>query len=71
METKDFNVNKYLSLALEAIDEIHAKGKLPIVVGGTNYYIEGLLFHKATLALDFDLDLFDKTLQQAKIRLPP
>jgi tRNA dimethylallyltransferase len=44
MNTKDFNVNKYLSLAIPAIADIHSRHKFPIVVGGTNYYIEGLLF---------------------------
>lgn len=40
----DFNVQKYQTLALEVIADIHKRGKLPIVVGGTNYYIESLLF---------------------------
>lgn len=47
MDRKDFNVNKYLELAVPKIDEILNRGKIPIVVGGTNYYIEGLLFDKA------------------------
>ena len=45
-KTKDFNVNKYLALALPIIEDIQSRGRLPIVVGGTNYYIEGLLFEK-------------------------
>ncbi len=28
------------------MDEILSRGKLPIIVGGTNYYIEGLMFEK-------------------------
>jgi tRNA dimethylallyltransferase len=40
----DFNVQKYQTLALAVLDDIHSRGKLPIVVGGTNYYIESLLF---------------------------
>jgi tRNA dimethylallyltransferase len=27
------------------IDDIHARGRLPVLVGGTNFYIESLLFH--------------------------
>jgi tRNA dimethylallyltransferase len=46
MNAKNFNVNKYLELALVCIEGILERGKLPIVVGGTNYYIEGLLFEK-------------------------
>jgi tRNA dimethylallyltransferase len=40
----DFNVQKYQALAIQVIQDIHKRGKLPIVVGGTNYYIESLLF---------------------------
>ena len=40
----DFNVQKYLELATNTIEAIQARGKLPIVVGSTNYYIEALLF---------------------------
>lgn len=42
--TTDFNVNKYRTLALAAISDIHSRGKIPVVVGGTNYYIESLLY---------------------------
>ena len=44
--TLDFNVNKYTQLAADVINQIHARGKLPIVVGGTNYYVESLLFKR-------------------------
>jgi tRNA A37 N6-isopentenylltransferase MiaA len=30
------------------IADIHSRGKLPIICGGTNYYIEALLFKKLT-----------------------
>jgi tRNA A37 N6-isopentenylltransferase MiaA len=39
-------VNKYLEFAIPCIESILKRRKLPIVVGGTNYYIEGLLFDK-------------------------
>ena len=41
-----FNVNKYLSLTLPIIDSIHERGNLPIICGGTNYYVEALLYKK-------------------------
>ena len=31
-------------MAIEKIREVMKRGKMPIVVGGTNYYIESLLF---------------------------
>ena len=39
---EEFNVTKYQELAHQAIDEIIAKGKLPIVVGGTGLYVSSL-----------------------------
>lgn len=39
-----FNRNMYYDGAKKVIDKLHAEGKVPIVVGGTNYYVETLLF---------------------------
>lgn len=41
--TLEFNVSKYFKEAVDAIAQIHKKGKLPIVVGGTGLYVEVLL----------------------------
>lgn len=38
-----FSVAHFHALASEAIADIHARGKLPIVVGGTGLYIQSLL----------------------------
>lgn len=49
----DFNVKKYKKMALDKIGEVMSRGRLPIVVGGTNYYIESLLFEdQETTELD-------------------
>jgi tRNA dimethylallyltransferase len=40
---KKFSVVKYVELAEKAIQEIVNKGKLPIIVGGTGFYIEALV----------------------------
>jgi len=42
--TEDFSVVKYLKLAAEKINEVIAKGKLPILVGGTGLYINSLIY---------------------------
>ncbi len=42
--TEDFSVVKYLKLATEKIKEITARGKLPILIGGTGLYINSLVF---------------------------
>lgn len=40
---KKFSVVKYVELAEKAIQEILRKGKLPIIVGGTGFYVEALV----------------------------
>jgi tRNA dimethylallyltransferase len=39
-----FTVESWLSLAEQSIDAIRSRGKWPIVVGGTNLYVQSLLF---------------------------
>ena len=40
----EFNVAAFKKLASEAVEEIYAHGHLPIVVGGTGFYIQALLY---------------------------
>ena len=42
----DFNVSKFRNLAIPAIDDILSRGRLPIIVGGTGFYIKALLYTK-------------------------
>ena len=41
---RKFTVVEYKHQALRIIQQLHTQNKLPIVVGGTNYYIEALLW---------------------------
>lgn len=41
---EEFNVVRFQQMAKEAMEEIYAKGKIPIVVGGTGFYIQALLY---------------------------
>ena len=40
---EEFNVMIFKSMADECINEIHEKGRIPIIVGGTGFYIQALL----------------------------
>ncbi len=42
--TEEFNIVRFQTMAKEAMDEIYAKGKIPILVGGTGFYIQSLLY---------------------------
>ncbi len=41
---EEFNIYKFKTMALKAMDEIYAKGKIPIIVGGTGFYIQSLIY---------------------------
>ena len=41
---EEFNVVKFQQLAKQYMEQIYAKNKLPILVGGTGFYIQAVLF---------------------------
>lgn len=41
---EEFNVVKFQEYALKYMEEIYEKGKIPIIVGGTGFYIQALLY---------------------------
>lgn len=56
---EDFNVVLFQELAKKAMKEIYAKGKIPIVVGGTGFYIQALLYD-----IDFEDNEQDTTYRE-------
>lgn len=42
--TDDFNVVTFQNMAKQALEEIYSQGKIPILVGGTGFYIQALLY---------------------------
>jgi len=41
-----FSVCEYQKLALAALEEVKSRNKLPVVVGGTMYYVESILYDR-------------------------
>ena len=41
---EDFNVVLFKKYALESMKDIYTRGKIPVVVGGTGFYIQALLY---------------------------
>jgi len=52
-----FSVADYLGVAVPVIENIWASGKLPILVGGTGFYIKTLLTGVGTLGIEPDWNL--------------
>ena len=43
--TDDFDIYTFKQMAEDAIEEIYANGKVPIIVGGTGFYIQSVLYN--------------------------
>ena len=52
---QEFNVFVFKKLALEAMDQIYQNGHIPIIVGGTGFYIQSVLYD-----IDFTEEETDK-----------
>ena len=55
--TVDFNVVLFQKYAKEAMEQIYAKGKIPILVGGTGFYIQSVLYDIDFTENDEDTEL--------------
>ena len=39
---EEFNVVRFQKMALEEMEQIYEKGKIPLIVGGTGFYIQSV-----------------------------
>lgn len=44
LPSDEFHIVRFQEMAKAALEEIYSDGKIPIVVGGTGFYIQGLLY---------------------------
>lgn len=61
---EEFNVYRFQQMAREAIEGIYERGKIPIVVGGTGFYIQALLYE-----VDFEAENEDEEIRLCLSRL--
>lgn len=61
--TKDFNVAVFKDLAKEAANDILKRGKVPIIAGGTGFYIQALLYDIAFEESEGENPEYRKTLE--------
>ena len=60
---EEFHVVRFQEMAKKALEEIYAKNKIPIVVGGTGFYIQALLYDIDFTENDEDIE-YRKELEQ-------
>lgn len=86
MDIKDpgeqMHVTEWVTMAMRTIDDVHSRKKLPIIVGGTSYWLQNLLFtnrlvtNKAPNSVTVDenlqssLNRLDSTQRNLYARLP-
>lgn len=46
---EDYFIHRYSKEANAAIEDIHNRGKVPIIIGGTHYYLSSLIFNNKTI----------------------
>ena len=49
-----YNVHQYIEQALPCVEEIYARKTIPILAGGTGFYIDSLLFTNSTASVPSD-----------------
>lgn len=65
---QEFSVAEYQRLATKAIDDIHRRNKLPIVVGGTGLYVKSLLYPMNFTDASYDPELRKQLQHEAEVR---
>ena len=63
---EEFNVVLFKKYALEAMRDIYSRGKIPVVVGGTGFYIQALLYDIDFEENDNDMSYRDELQKLAK-----
>ena len=63
---EEFNVVKFQQYAKKYIEDIQSRGKIPILVGGTGFYIQAVLYDIDFTKNDIDLSYRQKLEQIAK-----
>ncbi len=61
--TEEFHVVKFKEMVLNAMDDIYSRGKIPIICGGTGFYIQAILYDIQFTDNDID-KLFRENLEK-------
>ena len=65
--TERYTVSNFKKDSEAAIEEVLAKGKVPIVVGGTGLYVNSLIYGIEYMDMEFDSEYRDELMKRAEI----
>lgn len=63
---EEFNAMIFQQKAKKYIEEIYSKGKIPIIVGGTGFYINALVYDNDFMSTDNDLSIRNKLMEEVE-----
>ncbi|MEA5085511.1 MAG: tRNA (adenosine(37)-N6)-dimethylallyltransferase MiaA [Lachnospiraceae bacterium] len=66
MPDEEFNAMIFQQKAKKYIEEIYCKGKIPIIVGGTGFYINALVYNNNFMSTNNDLSIRKKLLREVE-----
>lgn len=66
MPDEEFNAMIFQQKAKKYIEEIYSKGKMPIIVGGTGFYINALVYDNNFMLTDSNLSIRKELLQEVE-----
>ncbi|TPX66284.1 tRNA dimethylallyltransferase [Spizellomyces sp. 'palustris'] len=69
--SREYSVSEFQRDALKVISQIHSRGHTPILVGGTNYYIQSLLWRESIIASASEPDLGAPDIPHASLATHP
>ena len=64
MPWEEFHVARFKQLAAQALEGIYERGHIPVIVGGTGFYIQALLYD-----IDFSKEEFARCLVDTMLKL--
>ncbi|KAL3448613.1 IPP transferase-domain-containing protein [Aspergillus insuetus] len=75
LEQEPWRINFFRNECLRLVDDIYARGKLPILVGGTHYYTQSVLFQdqlveKESVSSDDESELFPAEDADSAVKWP-
>ena len=68
---ENYSVARYVAEAVPVVDNILARGKLPVIAGGTGLYIDNLVAGRQFAPFEADSGLREQLQSQAKTEGPP
>lgn len=68
LEEESWRIGQFRKECLRVIQDIHSRGKIPVLVGGTSYYVQSVLFNDALVGEGADDVLSDDKLPEQQER---